>query len=85
VSSKGAAGPNSSTACATVIAGGDLHASICKRSLQNWTRKHRSHTYLVYDGNEGTVTESATLRKLRIDTCPHFSVGEIGDPVLVEL
>jgi hypothetical protein len=53
--------------------------------VTNWTRNHRSHAYLVYDGNEATVTESKTLRNLNITSCPHFSVSDVGDPVLVEL
>ena len=52
--------------------------------VTNWTRKHRSHAYLVYDGNEGTVKESVTLRNLSA-SCPHFSNGDVGDPILTEL
>lgn len=52
--------------------------------VTNWTRKQRSHAYLVYDGNEGTVMPSVTLRNLNA-ACPHFSAEGIGDPVLVEL
>ena len=52
--------------------------------VTNWTRKHRSHAYLVYDGNEGTVQESVTLRKLK-GNCPHYTSSDVGDPVLVEL
>ena len=51
----------------------------------NWTRRQRSHAYLVYDGNEGTVKESATLRNLNVTRCPHFPAEEVADPVLVEL
>lgn len=53
--------------------------------VTNWTRKQRSHAYLVYDGNEGTVSESFTLKKLKISACSHFSPTEVGDPILVEL
>lgn len=53
--------------------------------VTNWTRKQRSHAYLVYDGNEGTVSESFTLKKLKISACSHFSATDIGDPILVEL
>ncbi len=52
--------------------------------VTDWTRLRRSHAYLVYDGNEGTLKESITLRKLKGD-CPHFSVAELGDPVMLEL
>jgi hypothetical protein len=53
--------------------------------IANWTRKQRSHAYLVYDGNEGTVTPSITLKNFKPSACPHFSPSEVGDPVLVEL
>jgi hypothetical protein len=53
--------------------------------VTNWTRKQRSHAYLVYDGNEGTVTPSVTLRNLNISVCPHFIADEIGDPVPIQL
>lgn len=52
--------------------------------VTNWTRKQRSHAYLVYDGNEGTVTPSVTLRNLNA-ACPHFIAQDIGDPVLTQL
>lgn len=52
--------------------------------VTNWTRKHRSHAYLVYDGNAGTVRDSHTLRNLTA-ACEHYSTTEVGDPVLVEL
>ena len=53
--------------------------------VTNWTQKRRPHAYLVYDGNEATVNPSATLRNLKIDVCPHFSMDDVGDPVRVEL
>jgi hypothetical protein len=52
--------------------------------ITNWTRKHRSHAYWVYDGNAGTLRDSQTLRNLKAD-CEHYSAVEVGDPVLVEL
>jgi molybdopterin/thiamine biosynthesis adenylyltransferase len=53
--------------------------------VTNWTQKQRSHAYLVYDGNEGTITPSVTLRNLDISGCPHFIANEIGDPVSIQL
>lgn len=53
--------------------------------VTNWTRQRRRHAYLVYDGNESTVKESATLRNLTLGTCPHFPDGDVGDPLLLEL
>jgi len=53
--------------------------------VTNWTRRALPYAYLVYDGNQGTVKESATLRNLKITACPHFSNSDVGDPVLLEL
>jgi hypothetical protein len=53
--------------------------------VTGWTRRALQFAYLAYDGNKGTVTESVTLRHLKIAACPHFSNAEVGDPVLVEL
>jgi len=53
--------------------------------VTSWTRRQRSHTYLVYDGNENTVTDSVTLRNLPHTGCPHFYVNDLGDPVMFEL
>jgi len=44
--------------------------------VTHWTRKHRSHAYLVYDGNEGTTCDSVTLRNLKI-RCQHYSARGI--------
>lgn len=53
--------------------------------VTDWTRSSRTRAYLVYDGNQGTLKESVTLRNLNSDECPHFANSEVGDPVLVEL
>lgn len=53
--------------------------------VTGWSQRALSYAYLVYDGNLGTVKESITLRNLTIADCPHFSEGEVGDPVLIEL
>jgi molybdopterin-synthase adenylyltransferase len=53
--------------------------------VTNWTRRNRSHAYLVYDGNEAIVKESITLRNIGTITCPHFNESDVGDPVLIEL
>jgi hypothetical protein len=50
--------------------------------VTNWTRKQRPHAYLVYDGNESTVNESFTLRKMATSACPHFAACDLGDPVV---
>jgi len=53
--------------------------------VTNWTRRERAYEYLVYDGNNGTVKQSATLRNFKFTGCPHFSTVDIGDPVFTEL
>ena len=53
--------------------------------VTNWTRKQHSHAYLVYDGNEGTINESFTLKNMKASGCPHFDQTDVGDPVLVAL
>ena len=53
--------------------------------LGAWTRRALPHAYLVYDGNQGTVKESVTLRNLKITACPHYSGIDVGDPILMEL
>jgi hypothetical protein len=53
--------------------------------VTNWTKRDRSHGYLVFEGNEGSLKESLTLRNVRSSQCLHFSEGRVGDPVLVEL
>jgi hypothetical protein len=41
--------------------------------VTDWTRRRRTHAYLVYDGNAATVKESVTLRGLENTSRPHFS------------
>jgi hypothetical protein len=53
--------------------------------VTNWTRRGRSHAYLSYDGNHGTLKESVTLRNSAITACPHFLADDVGDPVRVDL
>lgn len=58
---------------------------LCLDLVTDWTRRRRSHAYLVYDGNEGTIKESISLRNMGVRACPHFSDTNIGDPLLVKL
>jgi molybdopterin-synthase adenylyltransferase len=53
--------------------------------VTNWTHRERVYEYLVYDGNEGTVKRSLTLRNFNFTGCPHFQITDVGDPVLTEL
>jgi hypothetical protein len=53
--------------------------------VTNWTRRERAYEYLVYDGNEGTLKQSLTLRNFDFTGCPHFPTSDVGDPVLTEL
>jgi hypothetical protein len=53
--------------------------------VTGWTRTRRTHAFLSYDGNEGTLAPSFTLRHLPEDGCPHFPGGEVGDPFFRQL
>ena len=53
--------------------------------VTNWTKRRRSHAYLVYDGNLATLKESITLKNLQTAYCPHFKNTDIGDPVFTPL
>ncbi len=53
--------------------------------VTGWTRRRRHHEYLVYNGNEGTIKESLTVKNLNVTTCPHFPDNEAGDPIAVRL
>jgi hypothetical protein len=50
-----------------------------------WTRTPRPYAYLVYNGNDGSLLPSKTLKGLERRICPHFSAEDLGDPVLQEL
>lgn len=45
-----------------------------------WHSKTTDFTYLVYDGNRGTVTPSPWVASLQNKICSHFSASEVGDP-----
>lgn len=53
--------------------------------VTGWTRHSLSHAYMVYDGNQATISKSITLRNLKTVTCPHFLDTDVGDPILVGL
>ena len=53
--------------------------------VTGWTGRPLPNVYLSYDGNKGTVKESATLRHLNLAACPHYSESDVGDPIPVEL
>ena len=53
--------------------------------VTNWTRSARTHAYLSYDGNLGTIRNSPFLKNLDGWACPHYGVGHVGDPVLIGL
>lgn len=69
--------PNGILASAAVGLGVEL--------VTGWSRRARPYEYLVYDGNEGTLTRSPMLRKLDSVVCPHYSAMDVGDPVMVDL
>jgi len=45
-----------------------------------WHSRTTDFTYLVYDGNRGTVTPSPWMAALQNRSCPHFPASEVGDP-----
>lgn len=53
--------------------------------VAGWTRRRRPYEYVVYDGNEGTIKESLSVKNLKVDKCPHFPDNEAGDPIPVQL
>jgi hypothetical protein len=63
-------------------------ASSCRwagcRSGRQLDAKTGLHAYLVYDGKEGTVKDSVTLRNLT-RPCGYYAVSDVDDPVLLEL
>ena len=53
--------------------------------VTGWTRRSLSNAYLVYDGNQATISESITLTNLKITKCTHFLDTDIGDLILIGL
>ena len=53
--------------------------------VTGWTRRRRSYEYLVYNGNDGTLKDSLSIRNMRVDKCPHFPDNEAGDPIPIPL
>jgi molybdopterin-synthase adenylyltransferase len=53
--------------------------------VTGWTGGDTSFAYFVYDGNESTVKESPMLRNFKVQECPHYKFGDVGDPVAVAL
>ncbi len=50
-----------------------------------WTKERRRFAYLVYNGNTGLIEPSKTVLRLNPEVCTHFSLDDIGDPVLTAL
>jgi molybdopterin/thiamine biosynthesis adenylyltransferase len=50
-----------------------------------WTRKPRSHAFLMYNGNDATVSPERTLARRNQSGCAHFDTTEVGDPVPLAL
>ena len=53
--------------------------------VTGWTRYRQPYQYLVYNGNEGTVKESLTIKNMKVGQCPHFPDNESGDPIPISL
>jgi hypothetical protein len=53
--------------------------------LTDWTKSMRGPVYLLYNGNEGTVTPHPRLVYFQGGECPHFPLHQVGDPVFKRL
>jgi hypothetical protein len=53
--------------------------------VTGWTRNNLAHAYLVYNGNDGTVQPSLTLKGIDRRVCRHFIADDVGDPVPIVL
>jgi len=53
--------------------------------LTDWTRSLRGPVYLLYNGNDGTVTKHLRLVYYPSGECPHFPASQAGDPVFKRL
>ena len=53
--------------------------------VTGWTRTPRPYAYMVYNGNEATLTPSKTLNGVERRACTHFSAEDLGDPVVAPL
>jgi molybdopterin-synthase adenylyltransferase len=53
--------------------------------LTDWTKTLRGPVYLLYNGNDGSVTPHPRLVHLHVGECPHFPTHQIGDPVFKRL
>jgi hypothetical protein len=53
--------------------------------LTNWTDALRSPPYLSLRGNTLTLTPHARVPYLRLESCPHYRLEDIGPPRLVPL
>lgn len=53
--------------------------------LTDWTKSLRGPVYLLYNGNEGTVTPHPRLVYFQGGECPHFPPHQVGDPVFKRL
>jgi hypothetical protein len=53
--------------------------------VTGWTRAPRPYAYMVYNGNDATLTPSKTLKGLEKHVCPHFRAGTVGNPIVTAL
>lgn len=52
---------------------------LCVGLLTPWAAEDEL-TYLVYDGNRGTVVPSQLAEEVRDEICPHYPLGAVGQP-----
>ena len=80
----GAAGPRPQVVWPNGVLA-SLAIGIAVDLLTDWTKSLRGPIYLLYNGNDGTVTPHPRLTHFHADDCPHFPSHQVGDPVLKRL
>jgi hypothetical protein len=55
--------------------------SIAMQIVTAWFSRPVPFVYLEYDGNRGTLTQSAHVHALKDTPCPHHPADETGDPL----
>ena len=53
--------------------------------ITDWTGQGRTHEYLAYDGNAGTMKTHRNILGKTFEPCPHFPLDQVGDPFFEEI
>lgn len=60
---------------------GSTAMGLAMQIITPWHGKTPSFSYLIYDGNKGTMTQSRRTAVLAGQICPHHPADETGDPL----